>query len=171
MNFLIQRISQNPKLPGVLILLICLGALSVALYVEYVVGIEPCILCLYARIPYVAAGLFSLFAIIGRPGSFTQQAALTGCAIAFLAGSSISFYHFGIEQHWWESACSSTQSLNMSLQDLKASIMSEPLKPCDKLDWIMFGLSVTVYNTIGSLFLAASTFTSLSIIRKLKRNS
>ncbi|WP_167730532.1 disulfide bond formation protein B [Terasakiella sp. SH-1] len=171
MNLLIQHISQNPKLPGLAIFLICIIALSIAFFVEYVVGIEPCILCLYQRIPYVAAGIFALFAIIAPAGGFTQQAALAGCAVAFMAGSGTAFYHFGVEEQWWAASCSGAQDLNMSLQDLKASIMSEPLKPCDQKDWVMLGLSITVYNTIGSLFLAIGSFTSLHIIRKLKEHS
>jgi len=171
MTFIIDQISKNPRLPGLAIFLICLFAISTAFYVEYVIGIEPCVLCLYQRIPYVAAGLFAIFAIIGKPGSFTQQAALTGCGLAFLTGASIAFYHFGVEEGWWQSACSGAQSMDMSLDDLKASIMAEPLKPCDSRDWVMFDISITVYNTIASLFFAASCFTSLVIIRKLKANT
>jgi len=171
MNSLIQQISKNPKLPGLFILLVCIAALSTAYFVEYVVGIDPCVLCLYQRIPYAAAGLFALFAIIGKPGGFTQQAALFGCLIAFLIGGSLAFYHFGVEEKWWQAACSGAQNLNMSFEDLKASIMSEPLKPCDTRDWVMFGISITVYNTIASLFLALSCFTSLTILRKLKAHT
>lgn len=171
MNYFIEKISTNPKLPGLLIFIACAGALSTAFLVEYVVGIDPCILCLYQRLPYAAAGLFALFAIIAKPASFTQQTALIGCGIAFLCGASLAFYHFGVEELWWQASCSGAQSLDMSLQDLKASIMAEPLKPCDKKDWVMFGLSITFYNTLISLLLAVSSFTSLSIIRKLKANS
>jgi len=169
MNSLIQLISKNPKLPGLFILLTCLGALSTAYFVEYVIGVDPCILCLYQRIPYAAAGLFALFAIIGKPGGFTQQAALFGCLIAFLIGGSLAFYHFGVEENWWDAACGGAQNLNMDIDDLKASIMSEPLKACDTRDWVIFGISITVYNTLTNLFLALSCFTSLSILRKLKR--
>jgi len=168
MNTLIQQISKNPKLPGLFIFLVCVGALATAYFVEYVIGVEPCILCLYQRIPYAAAGVFALFAIVGKPGGFTQQAALLGCMVAFLAGTSIAFYHFGVEEQWWEASCAGAQSLDMSFEDLKASILSEPLKPCDSKDWVMLGISITVYNTIASLLLALSCFTSLMILRKLK---
>jgi disulfide bond formation protein DsbB len=66
MSSLINRISSNPKLPGLFLFLVCLGALSTAYFVEYVLGIEPCELCLYQRIPYAAVGLFSLFVIVGK---------------------------------------------------------------------------------------------------------
>jgi len=171
MNTIIEQISKNPKLPGLFIFLVCVAALSTGFFVEYVLGIEPCILCLYQRVPYAAAGLFALFAIVGKPGGFTQQAAIMGCMIAFTIGASIAFYHFGVEEQWWVSSCSGSQNLNMSLEDLKASIMSEPLKPCDQKAWVMFGISITVYNTLASLFLAASCFTSLVILRKLKAHT
>jgi len=171
MNYLIERISQNPKLPGLAIFLICVGALSTAYFVEYVIGIDPCILCLYQRIPYVAAGLFAVFAMIGKPGSFTQQMALLGCTIAFLIGMSLAVYHFGVEEGFWQASCSGAQSMDLNFDDLKASIMAEPLKACDTKDWVMLGLSITVYNTVASLFLAGLSFTSLSIIRKLKAHT
>ncbi len=168
MNQIVQAISKNPKLPGLFIFLICASALSIAFFVEHVVGIDPCILCLYQRLPYAASGLFAIFAVIGKPGSFTQQMALLGCGIAFSIGTGLAVYHFGVEEGFWQASCSGAQDMNMSFEDLKSSIMSEPLKACDQKDWVIFGLSITVYNTISSLFLAATSFTSLWIIRKLK---
>lgn len=167
MNNLSTLIAQKPKLPGLLIFLVCVVALSTAYFVQFVSGIDPCILCLYQRIPYAAAGLFAIFAIMGRPGGFTQQTALIGCGIAFICGASIAFYHFGVEEFWWEASCSGTQGLTSSLQDLKSSIMSEALKPCDKKDWVIFGISITAYNTLANIVFALSTFTSLVIIRKI----
>jgi len=171
MNNLSNLIAQKPKLPGLVILFTCVGALSTAYFVQFVVGIDPCVLCLYQRIPYAAAGLFALFAIIARPGGFTQQAALLGCGIAFICGASVAFYHFGVEELWWQASCSGAQGLNVSFEDLKSSIMAEPLKPCDKKDWVMFGISITAYNTLASIALALSTFTSLVIIRKINSDS
>lgn len=171
MNRLSLILAENPKLPGIAILLVCIGALGTAYFVEYVIGIDPCILCLYQRVPYGAAGLFALFAIIAYPGGFTQQAALFGCVIAFAGGAGVAFYHFGVEELWWQASCSGAQDIHASFEDLKSSIMSEPLKPCDKKDWVIFGISITAYNTVASLVLAASSFTSLMVIRKIKSDA
>lgn len=171
MNSYINLVANNHRLPGILLLLVCLSSLSIAFYVEHVKGIDPCILCLYQRLPYVAAGLFGFFAIIGKPGSFTQQMALLGCTIAFTIGAGLAVYHFGVEEKFWAAACSGVQDMNMSFDDLKASILAEPMKACDQKDWVIFGLSITVYNTIFSLFMAIFSFTSLQIVRKLKAHT
>jgi disulfide bond formation protein DsbB len=167
MKNLTNIISRRPYLPGLILFFACVSALSTAYFVQFVMGIDPCILCLYQRVAYAAAGLFSLFAILSRAGGFTQKTALLGCGIAFLCGAGLAFYHFGVEELWWQSACAGVQDITASFDDLKASIMSEPLKPCDKKDWVMFGLSITAYNTVASLLLAISAFTSFGIIRKI----
>jgi disulfide bond formation protein DsbB len=171
MSFLIQAISKNPRLPGILLFIYCIAALGSAFYVEYVMGIEPCVMCLYQRIPYAAVGLFSLFAIIAKPGGFTQQTALIGCGLAFLCGMGLAIYHMGIEEHWWISTCSSSLQTGLSLDDLKASLLAEPFKPCDRKDWVIFGQSITVYNTLFSFLMAIASFTFFVIIRKLKANT
>lgn len=164
----IQLLSKQPRAAGQIILAICVACMASAFWVEYIGGVDPCVLCLYQRIPYVAAGAFAIFAIVGKRGGFTQQMALAGCGIAFMAGMSLAIYHFGVEEGFWQSSCSSTQAMNLSLEDLKASIMAEPVKSCDQKDWVVFGLSITVYNTLSSLALMIWSFGSLYIIRKLK---
>lgn len=168
MKHVIKLIAENPKLPGLAIFIICAVALSIAFTAEYGFAIEPCELCLYQRLPYVAAGLFALFAIIAKPGGVTHQLALLGCGLAFCVGMALAIYHFGVEERWWAASCAGTQAMDLSFEDLKAAIMAEPLKPCDQRNWVIFGLSITVYNTLFSLFMALSTFTALVIIRKLK---
>ena len=171
MNTLIPYISQNPRTPGLILLAVSVLALGSAFFVQYVLGIEPCVLCIYQRIPYAAVGIFALFAIIAKPGGFTQQFALSLSILAFIIGASVAFYHVGVEEKWWVSACSSTLSTNLSFEDLKATLMATPLKSCDQKDWVIFDISITVYNTVFSIFMAGVTSCLLYIVRQLKAHT
>ena len=53
---------QNIKKFFIIVFTTSFFSLAVALYVEYVLGFKPCILCIYQRIPYAIALLISLIA-------------------------------------------------------------------------------------------------------------
>lgn len=136
----------------------CVGALGTAYTAQYVFGLEPCILCLYQRIPYAIAGVLALAAIL-MPRGTGRIVLLAICVPVFLTGAGIAFYHVGVEQHWWVSAagCGGEVSGLSTVADLQASLMAEPVKACDEVDWTLFGLSMTVYNVAASLILTAAT--------------
>ena len=70
-------------------------ALSAAYFIQYVLGHQPCNLCLIERIPYISAIiLISLIFIIKR----YEKIIMTLISLLFIFGGIISFYHFGIEQ-------------------------------------------------------------------------
>lgn len=137
---------------------VCVGALGTAYTAQYGFDIEPCILCLYQRIPYAVAGVLALAAIL-MPRGPGRRALLMLCVPVFLIGAGVAFYHTGVEQHWWVSAagCGGTTESFTSAADLQASLMAAPEKACDAIDWTLFGLSMTVYNTALFLSLAIAT--------------
>mgnify|MGYP005744081647 FL=1 len=69
--------------------------LSIAYFIQYVLGHKPCNLCIIERIPYIAAIiLISLIFILNRYQKIISSLIL----IFFIFGAVVSFYHFGIEQ-------------------------------------------------------------------------
>ena len=69
-------------------------SLIAALYVEYILGFKPCILCIYQRMPYAIAILISLIAFfIGN-----RNILLIILGLTFLAGVLLSGYHVSIEK-------------------------------------------------------------------------
>ena len=130
-------------------------ALATAYYAQLVYGLEPCILCLYQRIPFgfaIGLGLIGMF----RPALLVWVLPLAG--LAFLAGSGIAFYHVGVEQSWWESTCAGDLSSQMSTTNLLQQLQMKPAKACDELEWTLFGISMASYNIPYSLGLAAFSF-------------
>mgnify|MGYP001450095728 FL=1 len=70
-------------------------SLSIAYFIQYVLGHKPCNLCIIERIPYIAAIiLISLIFILNRYQKIISSLIL----IFFIFGAVVSFYHFGIEQ-------------------------------------------------------------------------
>jgi len=147
-----------PRLVPVLIVSACIGALSTAYTAQYAFDLEPCILCLYQRIPYALAGVIALAAIM-MPRGVLRYVLVVLCVPVFLVSAGIAFYHVGVEQHWWTSAAGCGGSIPdvMSAADLQLGLLDTPQKSCDQLDWTLFGLSMATYNVVASLALAVAT--------------
>jgi disulfide bond formation protein DsbB len=130
-------------------------ALGSAFIAQYVFDLWPCVLCLYQRWPYAAVILIALFgfAIRKKMGSGVF---LFLCAISFAITASIGGFHVGVEQGWWEGTaeCVGDASQALSIQDLKAQIMSAPLVRCDDVAWSLFGISMAGYNMLYATILA-----------------
>ena len=150
------------------IVLICLGAIAFAYIGQYGFGLEPCILCLYQRIPYaVAAGVALLTAVLPLNGS--ARAMLVGlCGVIFLGSAGLALYHVGVEEHWWAamSGCGGQPDMDFTVEDLQASLQGPALKPCDQVDWRLFGISLAGYNGLLSLALAIGSFIGAGIVKK-----
>lgn len=148
-----------------LALLASIGALASAYAAQYIFGLEPCILCLYQRIPFAIAILLSAVGL-ARPGWATPVMGLLGLVFAFEGG--LAFYHVGVEQHWWVAitGCTGDAKLAASPAELLQSIKSAPRKPCDEVNWTFLGNSMATWNVLFSIALAGASFFAW---RQLKR--
>ncbi len=112
------------------------GALAAAYTAQFGFGLEPCILCLYQRIPYAVAGLLGLLALLLPPGRYPVWA-VAGCGAAFAAGAGIAFYHVGVEQHWWmsQASCGGGGGAEpRTVEELRTLLLAKPPKACDEID-------------------------------------
>ena len=149
---------------------VSVAALANAYTAEYVFGLEPCILCLYQRIPYAIAG------VLGAAALFMPSFRLPAVAVAgvvFLAGAVLAFYHVGVEQHWWVSAAACGAGGGgdgpATVDDLRQLLMqAKPVKACDQVDWTLFGLSMATYNVALSLALATASLWAADQLRRQK---
>ena len=150
------------RLSSLIIAQASIGALLVAYYAEIVHQLEPCILCIYQRIPFALVIIFG-FTGIFRPTLLKWTLLFAG--IAFLAGSSIAIYHVGIEQHWWESSCTGELVRKLSTTNFLHELQKKPAKPCDELEWAFLGISMASYNVFYSLVLSIFCFLGVSQLR------
>ena len=144
--------------PGFLAL-VGVGALATAFTAEYAFGLEPCNLCIAQRVPYLAIALIGWVGLKRpewmSPGNLTATA-----GFVFLIGAAIAIYHVGVEQHIWVSAagCGGEAGAQVKATDLQSLLQEKPPKPCDEVDWTLFGVSMANYNAFFSLVLAGITF-------------
>ena len=169
-SFYSGKIPAAWLVPG-LALGMSLGALAVAYGSQYWGGLAPCVLCLYQRAAYGAVIFFAAAALVLVLGG-KQRAAqrLTGlCALGFLIGAGIAFYHVGVEQQWWPGteACVGTAAGSaQTIEELRTQLLTAPVVRCDDVGWSLFGISMAGYNGIFSLALAAATLSGLRRMRE-----
>ncbi len=135
-----------------LLLLASTTVVGGALLFQYVGGLPPCHLCLYQRWPYyITIGLTVLTLGLGRRDVAAWVAGL--CALLFLAGGVLAFYHVGVEQHWFAgpSSCTGPQSAADSVEALTAQILGQKPVRCDEVAWSLFGVSLAGWNLLASL--------------------
>jgi len=149
-----------------LLLLASIAVLGSALASQYFGGLQPCILCIYQRIPYAAVILISGAALFMPAWPRAIAIALAG--LTLLTGSGIAVFHVGVEQHWWQgtAACGGTDAAADSLEALRAQILAAPTVRCDEVPWSLFGVSMAGYNALVSLGLGSA---SLFVARQMTR--
>ena len=150
-------ISKNNKhiLNGVLIFSIL--SLSIAYFIQYVLGHKPCNLCLIERIPYIASViLISLIFIINK---FEKIIAII-ILLLFIFGSMVSFYHFGIEQGFFSESlvCDLENNTKLSKEQLLKQLESSTVISCKDVTFSVLGLSLATINTIISIILSVIMF-------------
>ena len=141
-------------------------ALSAALMSQYVFGLNPCVLCIYQRIPYVFAIAFGLIAYgAARQCKNTTRFFIFLAVFVLFVDSTIAVFHVGVEQKWWEglSECSVSSGAEMTLEELRQAVLSAPVVRCDEVAWSLFGISMAGYNALLSF--ALGVFGSISFFK------
>lgn len=138
----------RPALAPVLVLLASVIVLGAALVSQYGFGLEPCVLCIWQRWPYVAA------IALGAAGAALRNSPLLPWTLAaggaaLLIGSGIAVYHVGVEQHWWAGTAACTGGPTATtLEDLRAQLMGRPPVRCDEPAFVFLGLSMAGWNVL-----------------------
>ena len=135
-----------------LIFLLCLISVIIAYFIEYILGHQPCGLCLVERIPY---GLGLILIILNYTLIKNERFILFLLILTFVFSLIISFYHFGIEQGFFEesSVCGLKNALNIiSKEELLEQLQAKTIS-CKDVTFKIFGFSLTTFNMIISLIL------------------
>ena len=135
-----------------IIFLISLISIFSAFLIEYVLGHQPCNLCLIERIPYsLCIFLITLNYFVKKNEKFIILLLILIFCFSFI----ISLYHLGIEQELIkESAvCGLKGSTDiLSKEELLKQLQVKNIS-CKDVTFRIFGFSLTTFNTIISLVL------------------
>ena len=126
MNKTIDQMLNRPRIALIFIAFISLCALSFAYISEYFFGLQPCVLCIYQRVPFFIVLMIGFFGFVIHQNRICLLA-LGLSALAFFVNTGIAVFHSGVERKMWEGtdACGGADISTMtSLADLKASILA-----------------------------------------------
>tara|TARA_Y100000992_G_scaffold96040_1_gene61909 strand:+ start:116 stop:604 length:489 start_codon:yes stop_codon:yes gene_type:complete len=135
-----------------LIFFISLISIISAFFIEYILGYQPCNLCLIERIPY---GLSIILLILNYFLEKNEKFLILLLILAFSFSFIISFYHFGIEQGFFEESTICTMkniSDIISKEELLKQLQVKTVS-CKDVTFRIFGFSLTTFNIVISLFL------------------
>tara|TARA_B100001109_G_scaffold43606_1_gene34839 strand:+ start:235 stop:723 length:489 start_codon:yes stop_codon:yes gene_type:complete len=135
-----------------IIFFISLISILSALFIEHVLGHQPCNLCLMQRIPY---GLSIILIFLNYFLKKDQKFVVMLLALIFSFSFFISFYHFGIEQGFFEE--SAVCGLNNTTEIISKEEILKQLQTktvnCKDVTFRIFGFSLTTFNMFISLIL------------------
>ncbi len=123
-----------------------------AFFIEYILGHQPCNLCLLQRIPYV---LSIILIILNYLQKKNEEFIILLLILTFSFSFLISFYHFGIEQGIFEESavCTIGNISNIiSKEEILKQLQVKTIS-CKDVTFRIFGFSLTAYNMIISLIL------------------
>jgi len=148
---LIQWFFGAPRRAFGLICLACVGMLAFGMYLQHVVGLEPCPMCVVQRYALVAVGLFAgLAAAVQGRGARASWAVL---ALVASVGGAIT----AARQSWLQWNPPEFVSCG---RDIYGMIESFPLQralpmifkgsgDCSKIDWTFLGLSIANWSFVA----------------------
>ena len=138
------------------VFIICIIALTSAFFIEYVLGHQPCNLCILERIPYLLAIIIIL---LNYKFIHLEKYFILALTLIFIAATILSLYHLGIEQGFIKESlvCDLNNGSNlMSKEDILKQLQQKNVS-CQDVTFKIFGLSLTTYNILISLLISIST--------------
>ena len=144
-------IKNKKKFIGIIVF--CILVLISTFFIEYILKHAPCNLCLIERIPYMATIVLALTTLIFDK---YEKIILILIGLFFVFGTIVSFYHFGIEQSFFNESlvCNLTESDKVfSAQDILKELEIKSIS-CKDVTFRVFGLSLATFNTIISFVIS-----------------
>ena len=132
-----------------LVIALSISILIGAIYIEYIVGAKPCVLCKYQRIPY----LISIFICFFGYNNLNSNIWIYLLIFVFLISFVISGYHFGIENSIFPEfgGCSNSDT-NIIVKEQLLKALEEIPQNCKDVNFRILGFSLATINVIISFF-------------------
>ena len=132
--------------------LISLFALISAYFIEYILGYQPCNLCLIERIPYVIA---LIIITINFKFNHLERHLILLLIFVFFTSTLISLYHLGIEQGFIKESlvCDLKNSSKILSKEEILQQLQQKIVSCKDVTFKILGFSLTTLNMIISLLI------------------
>jgi disulfide bond formation protein DsbB len=155
------RLRGNPALTAALaITIIAAATLAGVWFMQLVLDIRPCPLCLEQRYAYYLLIPLGALTSLAAARNGPQAVLLAGLAIlglAALGNAVLATYHAGVEWHLWQGPTECTGPVGNlgSAGNLLERLDTVKVVRCDEVQWKFLGLSLAGYNVLISLLMAA----------------
>ena len=161
---------SNFKNQILIVLAIIYSSILVSAYfIQYVLNVPPCQLCYYQRYPYYFATIVIILAFFKK---INLKQVFILLLFASFVSASLSFYHIGIEQSFFDelgSCTSDTKSNNA--EHLLKELQKQPVISCKNISFQIFGLSLATINFILSIILVLLYGIFLKYEKQNRRNN
>ena len=127
-------------------------ALIIAFFLQFVVGLQPCYLCMLQRYGFAIMLFISLFGLIFYNKNIISIL-LCLCSLYIIV---ISFWHIGVELQWWAASleCSGmTENIGTLQEELKKALNSPAIATCDQVSPKIMGITLVQWSFIYGLVL------------------
>ena len=137
-----------------IIIFISLFSILSALYIEHILSIPACKLCLYQRVPYILSIVVCFFGYFFFQNKIWQYLLI----LTFFSNIIISGYHVGIEDNFFDefSGCAN-KSLNTIDKEELLQSLNNFLPSCKDVNFRILGLSLATINFLLSIALTLIT--------------
>lgn len=133
---------------------ICIFALAFAYFIEYIMGVSPCPLCIYQRFPYLFIIKISFVTLLINK---INKYSLFFIVVNLLSACILASYHSGIERGIFKpsSLCSTLLHIpkHLSINDIREMFYSQPIATCSLATAKFLALSMTEWNLLLNMFL------------------
>lgn len=143
--------------------LVCCALIGYALYAQYVLGLDPCPLCIFQRVALIGLGLMFLIAAVHSAGPVLRKFHAILIGLVALAGSGVAGRQLWLQALPPERVPACGPGLDFMLEafpvgEVLTTVLSGSGE-CAKVDWTLLGLSMpgwvlialTVLGTFGVL--------------------
>lgn len=145
----------------------CVAAMAGALYLQHVVGLEPCPLCIFQRVAVIAAAVILLVAALHGPRGpgVRVYAALT--LLACLAGAGVAIRHLWLQSLPADQVPTCGPGLDymldvFPLKEVLAEVLSGSGE-CAEISWRFLGLTLPGWSLV--VFIGLTLLALVQLLR------
>ncbi len=138
---------------------VCIALLGFGLYLQHVEGLEPCPLCVFQRVAFIALGLVFIIAALHGPGKTGAMVYAVFGGLSALTGAGIAARHLWLQNLPPDQVPACGPGLSYMLEQYAVTRMLEKVLSgsgeCAEAGWRFLGLTIPGWSLLWFVLLGA----------------